>query len=249
MNAYKRLNYLFSYLSYENFPATISNLSKVTGIYEEQIKQDIEYLLNYEAPKGNLLFAPHITKKDKDGETEYHFDAKAFTNHTPSYYSNTPKQLVPMTLLDYYLVNNGFYTDFNIFDRYSFEDIDFPFSFAIKDPFLDEDEDEENVADEDPFHVKLKIYEDNLYIIDLIKADTKHRVNGVLTGPFPPSNSENELENETETDFKPQFPLNIYYYEDDVIGKDAFKKWLQQFKASVVVEEPVELAREIYDSL
>ncbi|MCR5587125.1 MAG: hypothetical protein K6F77_06305, partial [Lachnospiraceae bacterium] len=105
--------------------------------------------------------------------------------------------------------------------------------------------DEENVADEDPFHVKLKIYEDNLYIIDLIKADTKHRVNGVLTGPFPPLNPDYTAESPE----KPQFPLSIYYYEDDVIGKDAFKKWLQQFKASVVVEEPVELAREIYDSL
>ena len=92
----------------------------------------------------------------------------------------------------------------------------------------------DNIMKESPRHVRLKIFEDNADIITKIKADTSCRIKGCLSGPFLDGDDPN---------------TNIYYYEDDIVGMEAFKKWTLQFGKSMVVLEPKELAIEIYREL
>jgi len=94
MNVYERLTDLIEYMSDKTFSATITNLAKATGIYEQQILQDIEYLQTYEAPKGNLLFQPYITTSQLDGKTCYHMDSGVFIG------KHTSNVLFPMTVLE-----------------------------------------------------------------------------------------------------------------------------------------------------
>lgn len=85
-----------------------------------------------------------------------------------------------------------------------------------------------------PTHIKVKIYEDNADIINKIKADTCCRSKGILKGPFPSQDDSS---------------INIYFYEDDVIGLEAFEEWTRQFGSSVIMLEPKELAYDIYRAL
>lgn len=94
MEVYRRLNDLISYMCDEKFPATVSNLAKTMGVYEQQIQQDIDYLQNYEAPKGNLLFNPYIKVTTLNGEPCYHMNSKFFIGE----HSN--KTLFPMTVME-----------------------------------------------------------------------------------------------------------------------------------------------------
>ena len=92
----------------------------------------------------------------------------------------------------------------------------------------------DKIMDSAPTHVKVKIYEDNADIINKIKADTGCRSKGILRGPFPSSDNSS---------------INIYYYEDDVIGLEAFEEWTRQFGSSMIVLEPKELAYDIFREL
>ncbi len=74
------------------------------------------------------------------------------------------------------------------------------------------------------FHVKLKIFNETANLLPKIKAETAHRKYGRLY------QSSNE-----------------YFYEDDVIGKDIFRSWLRSYGSSVLVLEPLSLAKEIYE--
>lgn len=85
-----------------------------------------------------------------------------------------------------------------------------------------------DAAQEEIFHVKVKIFKDTKNIYSKIKDDTKGRKYGKL--------------------YDDEKDKNIAYYEDDVSGKNSFKKWLRRYGASVVVLEPKELAKEMYDS-
>lgn len=76
-----------------------------------------------------------------------------------------------------------------------------------------------------PVHVKLRIDAFSKNLIQKIKSDTSRRKHGTL------------------------YQDNQYwYYEDDVIGINAFRNWINQFGYSVVVLEPSSLAQEIYNS-
>lgn len=76
-----------------------------------------------------------------------------------------------------------------------------------------------------PVHVKLRIDAFSKNLIQKIKSDTSRRKHGTL------------------------YQDNQYwYYEDDVIGINAFRSWINQFGYSVVVLEPSSLAQEIYNS-
>ncbi len=85
-----------------------------------------------------------------------------------------------------------------------------------------------DATQEDVFHVKVKIYKETKNIYTKIKEDTKERKN-------------RKLYDDDEAD-------DIAYYEDEVSGKNSFKKWLRRYGASVVVLEPLWLAKEMYQS-
>ena len=87
---------------------------------------------------------------------------------------------------------------------------------------------EADVSKDERLHVKIKIYNETKNIYDKIKKDTRDRKYGRL--------------------YKDEKDDNIFYYEDEVSGKNSFKKWLRRYGASVVVLEPQELAIEMYDS-
>lgn len=135
MNVFHRLNNLIKYLCDEDFPSTIPNISKAMGVYEEQIKQDIEYLLNYESPKGNLFFAPHIKISLIDDEPCYNMDSKIFAIyddpaklHAFDYQPNPNHvKIFPMSLLEHELYNHAIRNDFQNCDFFSSYYDDFSF--------------------------------------------------------------------------------------------------------------------------
>lgn len=76
-----------------------------------------------------------------------------------------------------------------------------------------------------PVHVKIRINTNTHNILNKIKADVERR------------------------ESKNIYPDGDYsYYEDDIIGMNAFRSWLYQYGSSVVVLEPKELAQEVYRS-
>ena len=77
----------------------------------------------------------------------------------------------------------------------------------------------------DPIHVKLRIDAYNRNLLQKIKSDTARRKYGKL------------YQNNT-----------LWYYEDEIIGLNAFRSWINQFGYSVLVLEPETLATEIYHS-
>mgnify|MGYP002532019472 FL=1 len=74
------------------------------------------------------------------------------------------------------------------------------------------------------FHVKLKIFNETANLLKKIQSETANRKYG-------------KLYQEGDT----------YFYEDDVIGKDSFRSWLRSYGSSVLVLEPLSLAKEIYE--
>lgn len=80
-------------------------------------------------------------------------------------------------------------------------------------------------ADATPIHVKLRIDAFSQNLLQKIKNDTIRRKYGNLY---------------QEGDF--------WYYEDDIIGINAFRSWVNQFGYSVIVLVPEFLARDIYTS-
>lgn len=80
--------------------------------------------------------------------------------------------------------------------------------------------------DEEIVHVKIWINYMIPNLISKIEADVAGRKYGKLT------------KNEDGT----------YLYEDDILGIEAFKRWVKSYGASMVVLEPKSLAREIYES-
>ena len=78
------------------------------------------------------------------------------------------------------------------------------------------------------FHVKVKIFNETKNIYNKIKEETKDRKYGRL--------------------YKVEEGDNFFYYEDEIIGKNSFKKWLRRYGASVVLMEPLDLAAEMYQS-
>lgn len=111
MTAFQRLTDLMIYMCDEEFQATLPNLARAMGVYEQQIKQDIEYLRSYEAPKGNLLFAPHIWL---DNEHCYHMDRKVLSPQG---------KLLSMTSSQLALYKYAIYSEF---DRWQHADCDYP---------------------------------------------------------------------------------------------------------------------------
>ncbi len=78
------------------------------------------------------------------------------------------------------------------------------------------------------FHVKVKIFNETKNIYAKIKEETKGRKYGRL--------------------YKAEDDDNIFYYEDEISGKNSFKKWLRRYGASAVLMEPPDLAKEMYES-
>ena len=83
-------------------------------------------------------------------------------------------------------------------------------------------------ASEEIVHVKIKIFKETKNIFEKIKTETNARKYGRLY---------DDPEDE-----------NVAYYEDDVCGLNAFKKWLRGYGASVLALEPLSLAVEMYES-
>lgn len=80
----------------------------------------------------------------------------------------------------------------------------------------------------DIYHVKIKIFKETANILDKIKAETRNRKNAKI--------------------YDDKDDATLAYYEDDICGASAFKKWLRKYGASVVVLEPAWLAEEMLES-
>ena len=83
----------------------------------------------------------------------------------------------------------------------------------------------DNDQGNDPVHVKIRIDGFSRNIIEKIKNDILRRKYAKLY---------------QEGDY--------WYYEDDIIGLSSFRSWIYRYGSSMVVMEPVELAREVYNS-
>ncbi|MFV0362842.1 MAG: WYL domain-containing protein, partial [Suipraeoptans sp.] len=77
-----------------------------------------------------------------------------------------------------------------------------------------------------PIHVKLRIANETSNILEKIKQDTALR--------FQTSSLYQDGE--------------FYYYEDDILGMQDFRRWLRSYGASIAVLEPNELIEEIVSS-
>jgi len=76
---------------------------------------------------------------------------------------------------------------------------------------------------ESPIHVKLRISKNTTNIIEKIKNDTRLR-----------QKTSHLYEDE-----------NFYYYEDDIIGVQDFRRWLRNYGSSITVLEPQSIIHEI----
>ena len=76
---------------------------------------------------------------------------------------------------------------------------------------------------EEPTHVKLRIAAETRNIISKIKSDISFRSE---TGKFYQDG-------------------NFYYYEDDIIGMEKFRRWIRGYGSSIIVLEPESLKNEI----
>ena len=366
MTAYQRLNDLIIHMCDESFQATLPNLAQAMGVYEQQLKQDIEYLLNYKAPKGNLLFAPHIKITLLDNEPCYHMDGKVFIpqgkllSMTPSQFAlyqhatyvefeswlltdSDYSDILGLTVVSNQSKNDFYTTDLLTVEKAiqmgasiklsnsimtphfikrdantgvlyvietdeedddydeeeddyivaiplhekndletddletDYPEIEHPLKIVYKDSnngkitpiginsdniydsYINNNNTESNriaipkeittrvdsiwsfdkktldsVINVEPTHIKLMILEDNADIIERVKMDTYGRTRAKLSGPFQS---------------KDDSTTNIYYYVDDVLGLEAFKKWIRKFGSSMIVLEPKELAYDIYREL
>lgn len=149
MNVYHRLSALIACLYDEDFQATIPNIAKAIGIYEQQVKQDLDYLLRYEAPKGHPLFAPYIHVSSFNGEPCYHMNAKALTTYgNPAKlhdldYSGSASKLLPMTIPEYNVYSYNLYIGYepSCFFHYDFYGFPFPLMLISNrdNPYYDAD--------------------------------------------------------------------------------------------------------------
>ena len=76
-----------------------------------------------------------------------------------------------------------------------------------------------------PIHVKLRIDPFSTNLVEKIKNDTSRRKHARLY---------------RDKDY--------WFYEDDIIGINSFRSWINQYGYSVIALEPESLARDIYDS-
>lgn len=84
----------------------------------------------------------------------------------------------------------------------------------------------ESQVHDDPIHVKLRILAGTANIIEKIKSDTA-------------------LRNETSKLYQEG---DYYYYEDDILGIQDFRRWLRSYGSSITVLEPQSLINEITES-
>lgn len=332
MEVYRRLNDLIIFLCDETFQATTENLAKAMGVREQQVKADIDFLLNYEAQKGKYLFKPHISITETDSGICYHMNSEtAFGDDyrllrlTPrefeynKYYEagnyscddlhnfiNERSDMANLYYDEYYWFSSdkvsamemviddgatismnrglngeiknvpfiphfikrdvnenelyviqvdedGYISAVPFYDIHSYKikskdgrkdfsdeiraRVDSVWSFdvdTLDDIFKNNEEPThinedtlDDIAKKEPMHIKLMIFDED-DMIERLRTDTFGRKRGSLTGPC--SYGED----------------TVYYYEDDVLGLEPFKKWVKEFGESVIVLEPKELAYEIY---
>ena len=192
MEVYRRLNDLIIFLCDETFQATTENLAKAMGVREQQVKADIDFLLNYEVQKGKYLFKPHINFTETDSGICYHMNSETAFGNDYKLLRLTPREF---EYNKYYEAGNYSYYDLNYilkeidgieildYDEYSWFSsdkvsdmervIDASETIAYKRVSMKETDDGIEFT---PHFIKRDMNTDELYVIEVDEVD------GYITG-------------------------------------------------------------------